>query len=67
MLCCAKCDRVVTEAYQQAPVGELFRCRCGSAEFIERPDDPKVKWQLSAEDKRMLTRHETKVRNSHDD
>lgn len=67
MLCCAKCDKDCTNAYHAAPPSFPYRCACGSAEFVERPDPPKVTWKLSANDKKMLKRHERRIRNAHDD
>ena len=54
MLACLKCDKDVTIAYQIAPPHRLFRCECGSQDFIERADDPLKKWELTANDRFFL-------------
>jgi hypothetical protein len=56
MLRCRKCDCDCTEAYQKAPVKKPFRCKCGSADFIEEADPPKTKWELKDNDRRLMKR-----------
>jgi len=51
---CLKCDADVTIAYFSSPPHLVFRCECGSGEFIEQPEIPKKPWRLSYNDRQFL-------------
>jgi len=58
-LLCAKCDMDVTIAYFAAPPHVPFRCRCGSAEFVDQPVMPE--FTLTENDKKLIAKHEALV------